>query len=258
MNFKNACAIVKCLGPGQLEDPDRLARAALKVASKSKEIGAAVENQKSLDTIAAEKIAVAVPDDLLSTMREIGEKLGEPAARSSATFRNPAFLVVALAFLAMVALVVWLTPSQLDGFPGVDEAVLLAEAGDVSQPSQFEALSATAGTLGDWFVMQGFDGFQVPSGFATHSVVGVRVFDFEGVKVAMAVVPENRSFFYVFPSLQLGIAPGESGSSRIVEYGPESAPRVLGISQFGDFCFMVTFEGDRRMMERFIRASEAR
>jgi len=258
MNLKNACAILKCSGPEQLDDPDRPTRAALKVAAKSKEFCVALENQKSIDAIAAGKISVSVPDDVIASMQDLSEKLAEPAARSSATVRNPAFLMVALAFLALVALGVWLALSQVDSFPGMEEAILLAEAGDISQPSQFEPLSATAGSLSDWFAMQGFDGFQVPAAFAKHAVVGVRVFDFEGVTVAMAVVPENRSFFYVFPSLPLGIAPGESGSWRIVEYGPESASRVLGISQIGDFCFMITFEGSRSMMEQFVRTSEAR
>ncbi|MFY8215997.1 MAG: hypothetical protein ACOVMP_05285 [Chthoniobacterales bacterium] len=235
MNFKNACAMLKCQGPGQLEDPDRTTRAALKVIAKSTDFSAALENQKTLDAIAAAKISVQVPEDLLASMHELSEKLAEPVARSSATVKNPAFLMVALAFLAMVGMGVWLAVSQTDRFPGMDEAILLAEAGDVSQPSQFEPLSATAGSLSDWFAMQGFDGFQVPEAFANHSVVGVRVFDFEGISVAMAVVPENRSFFYVFPSRQLGIAPGESGSWRIIEYGPESAKRVMGISQIGDF-----------------------
>lgn len=257
MNLKTASAHLKCQGPIALESPDRVTGAALKVVAKSQEVSDALKNQMLIDAIAAKKILVPVPEDLLDSMQELGDKLSEPVARSSATVRNPAFLVVALAFIAMVGLVVWITLSQLDRFPGMDEAILLAEAGDASQPSQFEALDATAGSLSDWFVMQGFDGFQVPAAFANQSVVGVRVFDFEGVGVAMAVVPENRSFFYVFPSQPLGVAPGESGSWRMIEYGPESARRVMGVSQIGDFCFMVTFEGNRDQMNRFIHASNA-
>lgn len=258
MNAKMAKAVLKCLGPRQAESPDRTAQAALKVASKAPELATAFKAQNSADLAFAEKVAVVVPEDFLDSLNQLSEKLNEPVRKSSVSVKNPAFLTVVLGFVAMVGVGVWLLLAQMDGFPGMEEAIALAKVGDVSQPSQFEALEARAGSLGDWFVMQGFDGFTVPETFANHEVVGVRVFDFEGTMVALAAVPNNRSFFYVFPSTALGIAPGESGHWRILEYGADANRRVMGISQIGDFCFMITFEGDRSEMEAFLQGAAGR
>lgn len=257
MNVKTARAILRCQGAHQIQAPDRLTQSALKVIAKTPEISDALSAQVAADAVALEKVSVDVPADLIDAMTELSERLSEPVRRSAVSIKNPAFLAVALAFMAMIGVGVWLLMIQMEGFRGMEETISLAEIGDLSEPSQFEPLDAPAGTLGDWFVMQGFDGFRVPTGFESYQVVGVRTFDFEGTAVAMAVVPENRAFFYVFPSRSLGIVPGASGNWRILEYGPEARQRALGITQTGDFCFMISFQGNRAAMEEFIRKSES-
>ncbi len=257
MNVKTARAILRSQGPHQIHVPDRVTQSALKVVEKTPEISEALATQVAADAVISEKISIAVPGDLIDAMVELSERLSEPVRRSAVSMKNPAFLAVALAFMAMIGVGVWLLMIQMEGFRGMEETISLAAQGDLSEPSQFEPLDAPAGTLGDWFVMQGFDGFRVPAAFANYQVVGVRVFDFEGTPVAMAVVPENRAFFFVFPSQALGIVPGASGNWRILEYGTEASRRVLGIVQSGDFCFMISFQGNRAAMEEFIRKSES-
>ncbi len=257
MNQRTARAVLRCAGPHELDSPNRTVRDALKVTEKSPEVVEALATQREADAAAAEKLMVDLPPEFLESMDHLLTRLNEPTRKSNFSVKEPAFLALALAFMAMVGLGAWMLLAQLDGFSGMEEAVELAKQGDLSQPSQFEPLDANAGALGDWFVMQGFDGFQVPQEFSGFSVVGVRVFDFEGTQVALSAVPENRSFFYVFPSKQLGISPGESGSWRVLEYGEGNSARVLGISQIGDVCFMVTFAGERSDMENFLRDARA-
>lgn len=252
MNLRSAKDVLRCCGPFSDDVSDKEVRAALRATAKFPDVLAAFEQQRSLDARAAAHLNFPIPDEAKLEFDKLATKLSAPAQRSRVSTREPAFLAVGLAFMAIIGLAVWMLLARMDAFPGLDEAVAIAKTGDASQPSQFEALQAPAGSLGDWFVMQGFDGFQVPQEFAAAEVVGVRIFEFEGTSVAMAVVPENRSFFYVFPSLSLGIEPGEAGNWRVVEYGEGSEERVLAISQMGNFCFMITFSGRQRDMERFL------
>jgi hypothetical protein len=252
MNLRSAKEILRCCGPFSDDVAEKDVRSALRAAAKSPDVLAAFERQRELDARVASHLNFAIPEEALAEFEKLTAKLSTPAQRSRVSARDPAFLAVGLAFMAIIGLGVWLLLARMDAFPGLEETTAIAKVGDVSQPAQFEALQAPAGSLGDWFVMQGFDGFQVPQGFAQSEVVGVRVFEFEGTPVAMAAVPENRSFFYVFPSKSLGIEPGEAGNWRIVEYGDGSDERVLAISQMGNFCFMITFAGRQRDMERFL------
>lgn len=255
MNIKAARALLKCQSPHALEHPDGGTRSALKTVAKSPEGQTAIEAQKAADAAVAEKLLIDAPEGLCATFADLSRKIREPKRRHHFSVTEPAFLAVALGFFAMIGVAVWLLLGQLDGFTGMEEAISLAKAGDTSQPAQFEAIDAPVGSLADWFLIQGFDGFAVPAGFTDYRVVGVRVFEFESTPVAQAAVPENRSFFYVFPSKNLGIFPGESGNWKVVEYGEGPDQRVLGISQLGDYCFMITFVGSRNDMEQFIRQS---
>lgn len=163
--------------------------------------------------------------------------------------RNPATLAVGLGFLLLIAVLTWHFLGEAGLFP--EEAVKIANMGAAARPDQFDPVDNDASQLRDWFMLKGFDNFQLPPGLESYHVVGVRLFKFENEAIAQAAIAENTMFFYAFAAHSLGIAVVPEKTWRITQ-----ADRwVLAIRQDKDFCFMIAFRGTKAEMERLLEKS---
>lgn len=176
----------------------------------------------------------------------------ELPARKRFLFADPAMIAVAVGFLGIVFLVVWLTMGRPDAFEGREKVIEIAQTASEARADQFEPVSATVGKMGDWFALQGFAGFRVPKGFEQYELVGVRLLPFEGTNVACMAIPEPHLFLYVFQADSLGVNPGKAGEWKVIEL-PNG--QVVGIEEAQGVAFMVVMDGEPDDMRRLIARS---
>ncbi len=263
MNARTARQLLRLYRPGGEDDGDREFRAAFKTAGKSAEVEAAFQRQIAFDCVAADRLESVIPEVGAEQLEGCREKFAVRRRRARFSIHDPAMLAVGFSTLVLVGLLVWVLLTRIGGFAGMDEAATLARTGDAAGAEEYDPLTAKAGTLDDWFLLQGFEGFKVPPGFEDFDVVGVRLFHHEAepiaaVAVPIADLPDGRAFFYMFDSRPLGIMPEPEETWRMIDYGSPGAERVLAVRAKGGMTFMIASKGTRGDMERFLSAVEAR
>ncbi len=261
MNARTARNLLRLYRPDADDDADRAFREAVKIAEKAPELHDGFERQVAFDRALVKRLEIPVPADAAAQLAGYREKFLAKRRRFRFSLRDPAVVAVGFSFLVLLGLLVWVFLGRINGFAGLPEAVALARSGDKAGAQQFDPLAAKAGTLGDWFILQGFEGFKTPAGFEDFDVVGVRLFNHETESIAAAAVPapglgDGRAFFYMFAGAPLGISVEPEGSWRIAEYGEGGEKRTLGIREKNGMCFMIASKGTRGEMERFIRTAD--
>ena len=122
-----------------------------------------------------------------------------PKMRWSALVFQPAVLAIALALAVVVGVLVYFTKDRMDDFPGKDAVMALVEEEGARAKPEFEEISPTeAGKLGDWFVLQGFEGYAAPRELQKAKVIGCRVLKREGVPMAEVVFERQNARMLVF------------------------------------------------------------
>ncbi len=253
MNLKRAKQVLRCAGPHSEEHARRELKEALAEAERSPELAGAYANQLAFDRAAAGAVRVEVPPGVATALTGYGERFSERRPAFRLSVHNPAAVAVGAAFLVLVCLLAWIFLANAGGFAGMREVTELALAGGRAEAGQFDPLEAKASALGDWFVLEGFDGFRVPEELAEYGAVGVRLYRHEGEAVASAAVPigGRRAFFYSFDAHPFGVSVTPEGAWRVAEFGPNDE-FVLGIREVGAKCFVVSFRGTRGEMEALL------
>ncbi len=249
MNAKTARRVLRGCAWSGADDHEREIVAAMKKLGKDAAFREEFERQKEFDRLLGERLGESVPEEVAPRLEELASKLTAGGSRRH-TFGDPAMVAVGFAFLVLVGLIVWIVMGNGGIFGGMAEVQKLARTGDNAGIEQFEPVETAAGTLGDWFVMQGFDGFRVPRGFENAKVVGVRLFDYENVPVAVAAIAEPRSFIYVFRAEPLGLSLKE-GEWRVETYN--GGRNVLAVMGLGTNAFMTTMQGSEQDMLDYVR-----
>jgi hypothetical protein len=250
MNAKRARQILRCVGPHWEEPETRDLREALAEAAKSPELAAAYRNQAAFDRAAGAAMHFEVPVGVAASLAGYGDKFSERRPGFHLSIHSPAVLAVGASFLVLIALVAWTFVGNAGGFSGMREVTELALAGSEADVNQFDPLQVKASTLGDWFVLEGFDGFRVPDELADVEAVGVRLYSHEGELVAAVAVPllDRKAFFYSFEAHPFGVSVTPEGAWRVVAFGPNDE-NVLAICEVGSKAFVVTFRGTQAEME---------
>lgn len=250
MNARTARQVLRGYRPSGEDDDEREVGAALKAASKSPALEADFLNQLAFDRALAEKLKIDFPEELAASLETVARSLEGSRVRKF-TFRDPAMLAVGLAFLMLVALLVWIVMGKMASFAGMQEAVEMVQSGDGVGPDQFQEIDTKAGALTDWFVVQEFDGFAVPGGMESAPVIGARTFKYDEVPVAAAAIAKPKSLWYVFEANPFGISlkPGEW---KIVEYGQKNK-RALAVTQLGTMAFVIALrDGGKADLQKYL------
>jgi hypothetical protein len=250
MNARIARQVLRGYRPSGEDDDEREVSAALKVASKTPALETDFRNQVAFDRALAGKLETELPDELAASLEDAARRLEGKRGRKC-TFRDPAMLAVGLAFLMLVALMVWIVMGKMGSFAGMQEAVEMAQQGDKAGPDQFQAIETKASALPDWFVVQEFDGFALPPGMESAPVLGARTFKYDDVPIAVAAIAQPKSLWYVFEANPFGISlhPGEW---KIVEYGQKNK-RALAITQVGRMAFVIALrDGGKAELQKYL------
>lgn len=253
MNTKTARRVLRGCAWSGADDHEREIAAAIKRLGKDEAFMAEFARQKEFDELLGDRLDGPIPEEIAPRLDELAGKLTAGGSRRH-SLGDPAMMAAGFAFLVLVGLVVWIVLGSGGVFSGMAEAGKLARIGDNAGIEQFEPVETSAGNLGDWFMMQGFDGFRVPSGFEDAQVVGVRIFDYENEPVAVAAIANPRSFIYVFQAEPLGLSlkPDEW---RIESYN--GGKHVLAVTQMGTVAFMTTMQGGEKEMADYVRRASA-
>lgn len=206
------------------------------------------EAQVALDSMVGSTLAgVEVPTDVLSDLDEQSAAISTARSKRRFNLRDPAMLAVTIGFLLLVAVLAWHLLGRAGVFP--EEALTIAAEGAKLRTEQFELVEGEAGSLGDWFVLKGFERFHVPEKFAHYQVAGARVFKIESRPVAVLAIPENYMFFLVFDPQPLGLSILPEGTWQVAEFDDKYA---AAIREDKGMCFMVVIRGTAKDLSRLI------
>jgi hypothetical protein len=250
MNIRQARQILRSYRPSGEDDNERDVREALKFAAKNPALDAEFQSQLAFDRALATQLeALPLPVGVDAALEDVALRLEARRVRRF-SFRDPAMLAVGLAFLFLVALIAWMFVGQ-GSFAGMQEVSEMVVAGDGAGPDQFSEIETNASALTDWFVMKDFDGFTVAKGLEAAPVVGVRLFKYEEVPVAVAAVAKPKALIYVLAAQPLGISLPE-GQWRTATYGPKRN-RAFAIQQIGPMAFILTLrEGGEAELKQYL------
>lgn len=254
MNEKRARRILRCTGPWHEETHGAKEAEVLEAAKSVPGLAAEFENQVAFDRAAAPAVEIEIPADSAALIAEYGRKFSEQKSGRRLSLRDPAMIAVAAAFVVLLGLVAWIYLANEGGFAGMREVKELVQVGNSADAAQYDPMEARTETLGDWFVLEGFDGFRVPEELENFDAVGVRLFQYEAVTVAAAAVPLDgrRGFFYSFDAHALGVSIQPEGRWKLALYGPNDE-MVIAAREIGSKCFVVTFRGTKEEMGSFLR-----
>lgn len=247
MNSKAARLHLNLYRPGDEADESRSAQA-LEVLKRDAGLWSEFEQDQSVDQSCR---------SLFSSLNASGEMadaleadLAEIQARKRAhrlSLADPGVLAVALGFLLVLGLGVWIFLADSDKFSGYDEATALSSQATQLDAGQFEPVETELSELNDWFAMNGLERFWVPPVFAQFRSIGARVMRFQNVPVAQIAIPDRKMMVLIFNGQPLGISIPE-GEWRFIEGSPYSS----AITEKDGICFLVSIRGTKADVERLI------
>ncbi len=210
--------------------------------------GARLQEQKAMDSL-DEGTAEALTSLTPSPGKECLDAMSRYTHHEShLSAKNPAMLAVGMAFLLLIAILVWQFTGRAGSFP--EEAAKIVEVARKAKQEQFAPVDVKVETLPDWFAMQGFDGLNIPTGLESLNAVGVRTFQHEGETVAQMAVLDGEKNIYMlsFPAGPFGIGGLREDSWQL----GTSGRFVSAITERGGYCFLVTFTGTEEEMKSFL------
>jgi len=252
MNSRAARLNLNLYRPGDEAEDSRVAQS-LEVLRKDPALWAEFEQDQAVDAASRSALLGLDPEGEMADV--LHAELAEIQARKPShrlTLSDPGVLAVALGFLLVLGLGVWLFLGDSDKFSGYDEAVALSLQATHMDAGQFEPVESELGVLHDWFAMNGLDRFWVPPAFEKFRSIGARVMRFENVPVAQIAVPDRKMMVLVFRGQQLGVSVPE-GEWKFIEGNPYSS----AITEKDGLCFLVSIRGTRADVERLIAEVQA-
>jgi hypothetical protein len=235
MNPRSARRILSSYLEDSHSDPSPDVQKALTVIGDSPELNEEFKRQIAIDKqIQGIFEKVDVPDD---AMQKLASKIdGIPARRFNP--RDPAMISVLIGFLLLIAVLTWNFLGRPAAFPA--DAIGLAEEILKSDDQTLELVGQPAGSLEDWFVLKGFDGFKVPARLAKYQVSEAAIVKIDSHPVAIVTVPDQNAQFVAFSANSLGIEITPYGTWRMTQLDMEYS---IGIREEKGMCFMVIRRG---------------
>jgi hypothetical protein len=227
------------------EHPSAQVQKAVKALSGSPDLLRDYERQAALDKQGRKIISEAVvPEQVEKSLADAVSAL--PSRRFHP--RDPAILAAALGFLLLVVVLVWNFLGRPAAFPA--DAAQIAEAVIEIDDEPYEPVGEPAGELADWFLMKGFDNFEVPEHLAAHPAESGGLLQIQNQDVAVVTAPGLNARFVVFEAAPFGIdiPPGEWRTARI------DPTHAAAIRQKGDICFMILRKGSLASVQDLLGA----
>lgn len=251
MNAQNAEILLRCYRPGKRADSkmEKAVRFAEEDAELKKKLSAQIEfDEQIIDVIHY----IKAPENLRQKLSDLSVKPRAEKAKLRKQVINPAVMTAIFGVLVIVGIVVFFVLERMEKFPGREAVENMLGTAAKMNGTELESVSSTAGQLGDWFYMRGYDGFEAPTDLTTLPVVGSRVLRVDGRTVAQVAVgtPEAmKCLLFQFHASEFGVQmPVEK------EWTILSQDQWVGaVRQHGDHCILVAFRGSKPEMEEFLK-----
>ena len=244
MNLPKARRLLICYIADPNITPSPAVQKALKVAADSDILSSEYQAQVEIDKrVHASIKGLRIPEDVLSSL---GNRVASiPPRRFNP--RDPAMVAVLIGFLLLVTVLTWNFLGRPAAFPS--DAIEIAEEVLTFDERPFEAVNLPAGSLEDWFVLKGFDGFDVPTPLEKYNAEDAAILKIDTQSVAAITVPEQNSQFISFNAHPHEITIFPEGSWRYLQLDTENA---LALRRDADMCFMVIRRGSLAELKRFL------
>lgn len=244
MNLPKARRLLICYIADPNITPSPAVQKALKVAADSDILSSEYQAQVEIDKrVHASIKGLRIPEDVLSSL---GNRVASiPPRRFNP--RDPAMVAVLIGFLLLVTVLTWNFLGRPAAFPS--DAIEIAEEVLTFDERPFEAVNLPAGSLEDWFVLKGFDGFDVPTPLEKYNAEDAAILKINTQSVAAITVPEQNSQFISFNAHPHEITIFPEGSWRYLQLDTENA---LALRRDADMCFMVIRRGSLAELKRFL------
>lgn len=235
MNPRSARRILSSYLEDSHSNPSPVVQSALKAVADSPEFNESFKKQIAIDKqVQGIFEKVAVPDEAIE---QLSSKIAAiPTRRFNP--RDPAMISVVIGFLLLIAVLTWNFLGRPAAFPA--DAIGIAEEILKSDDQPFEIIAQPAGSLEDWFVLKGFDGFKVPARLAKYEATEAAITKIDNQQVAIATIPDQNAQFVAFSASALGIDVTPYGTWRMTQLDMEYS---IGIREEKGMCFMVIRRG---------------
>lgn len=216
-----------------------------------------IENESSKREILAEQVAfdhsimemlgvIAAPVDLRHRLVVAQGSSEKPATRPR--HHITAILSLGLGVAIIIGVLVFLYFQNAENFPGRENLVRIASTPNRMSGVELDPVASSAGELGDWFYMRGYEGYRLPAELRSLPAVGSRLFRPDGHPVAQVAVDTHQSLLYVLKSDDFGVTlPSGEGWTIFPAQGCVAAARAYDSS-----IAMITFQGTEAEMEDFV------
>jgi len=244
MNLPKARRLLICYIADPNVTPSPAVQKALKVAADSDILSSEYQAQVEIDKrVHASIKGLRIPEDVLSSL---GNRVASIPPRPFNP-RDPAMVAVLIGFLLLVTVLTWNFLGRPAAFPSA--AIEIAEEVLTFDERPFEPVNLPAGSLEDWFVLKGFDGFDVPTPLEKYNAEDAAILKIDTQSVAAITVPEQNSQFISFNAHPHEITIFPEGSWRYLQLDTENA---LALRRDADMCFMVIRRGSLAELKRFL------
>lgn len=186
------------------------------------------------------------PENLRQKLREVSAR-PHPARRGAGLF-NPAVLTAVCGVLLLIGFVVWTVKERLERFPGRENVERMLSATSKMSGVELEPMAATTGSLGDWFYMRGFEGYELPPEVGALPVVGSRVLRIDGHPIAQLAVDRENSILYVFRAADFGVQMQADEPWKVIGHEEWAA----GLRRHGKLCYMLAMRGEKADLTAFL------
>jgi hypothetical protein len=244
MNVETAMIHLAAYRDGKVTDP-RLSKAMRCIENESAQRERLAE-QVAFDISVMEMLgAISAPPDLRHRL-EMAQSTSEKAP-ARPRHHITAVLSLGLGVAIIIAVLVFLYVQNAANFPGRENLVKIASTPNKMSGIELEPVASSAGELGDWFYMRGYEGYRLPAELRSLPAVGSRLFRPDGHPVAQVAVDTHQSLLYVLKGDDFGVTLPSVDWTIFPAQGCVAAAR-----QFDDAIAMITFQGTEAEMQDFL------
>ncbi len=191
---------------------------------------------------------------LIRCIRPPGDLREKLAALSGAKAANPgslrhhAILPVLAGVLVLVGIAIFFYMQNSTRFEGREAVEHMIEDTAEMSGVELEPVSSSAGQLGDWFYMRGFEGYSLPPELAPLPAVASRVAAIDGRSVAQVAVEEHHLVVHVFDAAKFGVGLESGAPWRVFTHERWAA----AVRRQGPTCYLLTVLGSAADMEAIV------
>ncbi len=206
-----------------------------------------LEEQRQFDAHIGDIIrCIQPPEDLRAKLAALSGKL----APTRGSLRHHAILPVLAGLLVLVGIAVFFYLQNSTQFEGREAVERMIEGTAEMSGVELEPVTSSAGQLGDWFYMRGFEGYSLPPELAPLPAVGSRVAAVDGRSVAQVAVDQHHLVVHVFDAVKFGVGLESGGPWRVFTYEGWAA----AVRRQGPTCFLLTTHGTAAEMEVILKS----